>query len=395
MMQLLRGLKSLDELSLAQQRVLIRLDADDARSRQAARLSLARSLPTINHALSAGARVILAAHRGEPGAHPGAALSLESIGQELAALVGQELFMPDECVGDAARKVVADLRPGQLCLLENLRFSPEEQANDEGFARRLAALCDVYVADALAPLGNADASVVTLPRLVKERGIGAQLKSELEAHARLLEAPERPDVVILGGSRFAPAASLLESMLARAKVICAGGAAASTFLAAQGVDLKETRIDREQLALARALLTRARDGAVELVLPEDLVVAETPGAEPRVVGRSQVPAGHAVYDVGPRTLELFASRTQGATALFWSGPLGAWESPEFRKSSLHLATELGADTSLLGGPESLPLCDVLEPETLAKGRAFFSLGGIASLDLVLGKRLLGLEALRE
>jgi phosphoglycerate kinase len=220
---------------------------------------------------------VLATHLGEANEKP---VSLEPVATKLAELLAQEVYLPDECVGDAARKVVSDLREGQVCLLENLRFAGEEAKNDEGFARRLAALCDVYVGEAFGCSHLTQASLVALPRMMKERGMGYRLRAELEALSLGARPLQRPCVGVLGGRSLASKLDVFEIMLRRCDAICVGGVVANTLLRAKSLDMKASVFEAEQLALARALLVRARDQKVELLLPVDVLVASTCSSRP-------------------------------------------------------------------------------------------------------------------
>jgi phosphoglycerate kinase len=391
-------IRNIDELSLGHRRVLVRTDfdvpltptgavADDAKLRIA--------LPTLQKALSEGARVVVMTELGDPDLPP---VSLEPVAAALAGLLGQDVFLPDECVGDAARKVVSDLREGQLCLLENLRFAPEERQGDEAFARKLAALGDVYVNEAFASSHLAAASLVALPRLITERGVGYRAKAELEALSRAAAATQRPYVGILGGVSLASKLSVFESMLRRCSTICVGGVPANTLLAARGSDLKASPLERDQLALARALLNRARDQKVELVLPVDLKVAESADSEhATAVSVGSVPDKTGAFDVGPKTAQLFAERLATAQTVLWYGSLGALENPAFAESTADVLSALGAAKAFgIVTGDSVASVALQRPElTGADGKlGFVSTGGMASLVLIEGKKLPGIEALR-
>ncbi len=395
----LDGIRGIDELELAHQRVLIRVDFNaplDANGEPATDAHVQAVLPTIQKALAEGARVILASHLGRPGGQRRPELSLDRMGLRLAELLGQEVYLPDECFGDAARKVVSDLRAGQLCLLENLRFFVEEERNDEGFARKLGQLCDVYVNDAFACSHRSHASLVALPRLLKERGTGYLLKAELEGLARIANATEHGLVAVLGGAKLSDKLELIEALLQRCSAICVGGGVANTLLAARSVDMKESPIESEQLALGRALLERARGRKVDLLLPVDLVVAEaSESGSTRVVSIGSVPDGHGAFDIGPRTIAAFAARMAGAKTVFWNGPLGVAENAAFSAGSAGVARAV-ADTaafSVVAGVATVQALGAADPEVVSR-ISFVSSGGAASLELISGKKLPGVEALR-
>lgn len=393
-MGLLDGILSIDELALENQRVLVRLDLDvDDSTRERARLRAARA--TIEHATRAGARVIVAAHRGAPDGRVNEELSLEAVGAALSELLGSDIYLPDDCVGDAARKVIQDLRPGQVCLLENLDFYPEERENDELFARKLAAFADVYVNDSLRDSRQSRASTDSLARLVRKRCMGVRLKAELSAVARVNET-ERPLALVVGGSNAAAAIALVESMLDRVQTVLVGGTLGNTLIAARGTRLQKSSVDSNLLARGRALFSLARDRSVEVVVPVDLVTAETPQAKAvQTVPAGNVGEGTMALDVGPKTLELFGDRLKRAKAVVWVGPLGASKSALFREGTLAFAAQLAqtAAFSVALGDDTAEAIGHADEEVLCKF-GLVSTAGRAALELIEGRRLPGIEALR-
>lgn len=388
--------RSLDELDLAHQRVLIRVDFDvplDAEGKVAKDGKLQAALPTIQKALKDGARVVLATHLGEV---DDPVVSLEPVAERLAELLGQEVYLPDECAGDAARKVVSDLREGQLCLLENLRYSEEEANNDESFARKLLALCDVYVGEAFGCAHLTQSSLVALPRLVKERAIGYRFRAELDALNRALQSSQKPFVGILGGAKLSERLAVLETMMRRCDTICVGGGVANTLLAARSVDVKESLFERDQLALGRALLKRAHDHHIDLVLPVDVMVAESANAsDGSSVSVGSIPDGTGAFDIGARTLDAFRAKVAGAQLVLWHGALGVPQNPAFSGgtrgllSALAEAPAFGIVTGDSAGQAAAALGAELESKI-----GFVSAGGVAPLVFIEGKKLPGIEALR-
>ncbi len=397
-MSLLDGIRGLAELELANQRVFVRVDfnvpldgdrvTDDTRIREA--------LPTLQHIVDAGARVVIGSHLGrpKPGKHEG--LSLEPIGARLSELTGWEVHLPDDCVGDGPRKVVRDLRAGQVCLLENLRFHAGEEKDDEAFARRLAELCDVYVDDAFGACHRAHASVHALPRLMRDRGCGLLMQKEIAALGRLVAAPERPYVAVLGGAKVSDKLAVVEALLAKIDALCIGGAMANTFLAAKGFDMQASRVEVDQLPLARTLLEKARERGVDMLLPTDVVVASSFGADAgEIVDVAQIPAGAMALDIGPRTVERFAARFASAATIFWNGPMGLFEKAPFAAGTLGVATAMSAAPgfTVVGGGDSAAAV-ATAGEAVAAGFKHISTGGGASLELLEGRKLPGIEALR-
>lgn len=401
----LAGIRWIDDLAkdgagLAGKRVFIRVDfnvpldkktgkiTDDSRIREA--------LPTIKFAFEAGAKVILASHMGRPKPGKREGLSLEPCGARLAELTGYEVLVPEDCVGDAPKKVIHDLRAGQVCLLENLRFHDEEEKDDETFAKQLAELCDVYVDDAFGCVHRAHASVHALPRLMRERAAGFLLKKELESLTRLTDNPQKPYVAVLGGSKVSDKIDVVEALLNVIDTLAIGGAMANTFLAAQGKNMQKSRIEEDKLPLARTILAKARDKGVDILLPVDVVVAtgldSTAG---ETVSADLVPEGTMALDIGPRSVEIFGKAVTKAKTVFWNGPMGLFETPAFSKGSLELARIMSQASgfTVIGGGDSAAAVK-LAGDDVAKGFKHISTGGGASLELIEGKRLPGVEALR-
>jgi phosphoglycerate kinase len=394
----LDGIRRLDELSLSGQRVFIRVDfnvpleggkiTDDER--------IVRTIPTIKHVVEAGAKVILASHLGRPKDGPTPELSLEPCGARLSELTGYEVLLPDDCLGDAARKVIGDMRKNQVVLLENLRFHPEEEKDDPGFARELADLCDVYVDDAFGAAHRAHASVHALPLLKHVRGMGKLLEEELTSLSRIVTAPEKPFVAVLGGAKVSDKIAVIEALLERCTAICIGGAMANTFLAAQGKDMRASRVEKDKLSLSRTLLEKASDRGVEILLPVDVVAATsleaTSGRRTEVTLLTE---GEMALDVGQKTTELFASRIAKAKTVFWNGPMGLFENAPFASGTFAVAralTEASAFTVVGGGDSAAAIRAA--GEGIAGKIGFISTGGGASLELLEGKKLPGVEALR-
>jgi phosphoglycerate kinase len=393
---------------LESKRVFIRVDfnvplekdgtiSDDSRIREA--------VPTVKFAVEAGAKVILASHLGRPkGRDP--KLSLEPCGARLAELTGYEVHLPEDCIGDAPKKVIHDLRVAahggavrgapQVCLLENLRFHPGEEANDETFARALGDLCDIYVDDAFGAMHRAHASVHALARLKKDRGMGFLVQRELQALGKLIDNVERPYVAVLGGAKVSDKIAVIEALLARCDRLCIGGAMANTFLAAQGKNLAKSLVEEDKLALARTILGKARTSGVDLLLPSDVAVGDGVDArEAKIVSVDAIPAGTMALDIGPATVELFARAFADARTSFWNGPMGLFENDAFAAGTRAVARALSKANaySVVGGGDSAAAVREAGDE-IASSFDHISTGGGAALELIEGKRLPGIEALR-
>ncbi len=396
---MLDGVRVVDELTLGNKRVFVRVDfnvpqddagniTDDERIKAA--------LPTLRHVVETGAKVVIASHLGRPKGGPDAKWSLEPCGARLAELSGWEVHVPDDCTGDAPRKVISDLRQGQVCLLENLRFHPEEEADDEAFARQLALLADAYVNDAFGAAHRAHASVHALPRMMNERAMGFLLRDEVKTLSALAEHPERPYVAVLGGAKVSDKIAVIESLMQRCDALCIGGAMANTLLASRGMDLGRSKVEKDALALGRTLLEKAQARGVDVLLPTDLVVAPGRDAtEGRVVPATGVPSDQMALDIGPATVERFRARLSRAKTIFWNGPMGLFENPAFAAGTHGVALAL-ADASALsvvGGGDSAAAVKAMGEVVVAK-IGFISTGGGAALELLEGKKLPGVEALR-
>ncbi|WP_437277057.1 phosphoglycerate kinase [Sorangium sp. So ce375] len=403
----LTGIRSVEDLAaagdaagLSGKRVFIRVDfnvpldkktgkiTDDSRIREA--------IPTIKLVMEAGAKVILASHLGRPKPGKTEGLSLEPCGGRLSELTGYEVHLPDDCVGDSPKKVIYDLRAGQICLLENLRFHEEEEKDDEGFARQLAELCDVYVDDAFGAVHRAHASVHALPRLMRERAAGLLLQKELKALTRLVDRPEKPYVAVLGGAKVSDKIDVVEALLNVVDTLCIGGAMANTFLAAQGKNVQKSRIEEDKLPLARTIMSKARDRGIQLLLPVDAVVASSIDAtQGEAASVDAIPEGTMALDIGPRSIELFGKAIEKAKTVFWNGPMGLFETPAFSKGTFDVARIMSGASgfTVVGGGDSAAAVKQAG-EQIAKGFDHISTGGGASLELIEGKRLPGVEALR-
>jgi phosphoglycerate kinase len=345
---------TIERLGLAGKRVFLRADlnaplasgavADDTRLRAV--------VPTIQHALKAGAAVVLASHLGRPGGKVVAEYSLRPIAERLATLLGQRVELAPDCVGPETLTRARALKPGETLLLENLRFHPEEEANDDGFAAELAALADCYVDDAFAAAHRAHASIAAITRHLRPAAAGLLMQRELAALGRILESPERPLVAILGGAKVSDKLGLVEHLLARVDALLVGGGMAFTFLLALGHTVGRSLVDPDRVETARGALEAARRRGVRLLLPLDTVVAESvESASGRAVGVRAIPPDQLGLDIGPRTCESFTAVTRAAKTVVWNGPMGVFEKPPFAAGTLAVAHAV-AETpgfSVIGG----------------------------------------------
>jgi phosphoglycerate kinase len=393
------ALRTLDALDLAGKRVFIRVDfnvpldasgkvTDDARIRAA--------LPTIGHAVKARAKVILGSHLGRPKGKPEdrEKYTLEPAAERLSELLRQDVILADDCVGDGVKKLVRDLKEGQVLLLENLRFHPEEEKNDEAFARELASLADVWVNDAFGTAHRAHASTAGMAAFVKEKAAGFLIQKEVEYLGKALGNPARPFVALVGGAKVSDKIKVLDNLLAKADAVCIGGAMAYTFLEAQGVRVGKSLVEKDKLELARGILERAQARKVDLLLPVDHVCGAEPKetAERVVVNDRAIPDGLLGLDIGPKTLDRYRQRILAAGTVFWNGPMGLFEQKPWAEGTFGVARAMAESKAMtiVGGGDSAA---AVEEAGLVLRMKHVSTGGGASLEFIEGRVLPGIQVL--
>ena len=399
-------MQTIDDLDVAGKRVFVRADlnvplsgtdiTDDGRIRAVA--------PTIAKLVAAGAKVIVASHLGRPKGAPDPQFSLAPVAVRLAEILGQDVAFATDTVGDSAAAVVAGLADGQVALLENLRFNAGETSKDDAergaFADQLAALADVYVGDGFGAVHRKHASVYDLPARLPH-AVGLLIATEVGVLKRLTEQVERPYVVVLGGSKVSDKLGVIDNLLGKADRILIGGGMAFTFLKAQGHDVGSSLLQEDQIPVVLEYLERAKQNGVEFVLPVDVAVSasfpdlktKAPVADFEIVAADAMPAGKMGLDLGPATGKLFAEKLADASTVFWNGPMGVFEHPEFAEGTKAVAAALaeGVAFSVVGGGDSAAAVRILGFDEKKFGH--ISTGGGASLEYLEGKTLPGLAAL--
>ena len=392
--------KTVRDVDVAGKRVFLRADLnvplDDGRISDDTRIRA--SLPTLVYLLEHGAAVILASHLGRPKGKVNDALRLKPVADRLSQLLGRPVRMTGDALGPGVLDAVGKLRPGDLLMLENLRFHSEEEANDPKFAESLAKLADVYVNDAFGAAHRAHASTEGITHLLPSVA-GLLMERELEALSRLLERPPKPFHAVIGGAKVSDKLSVLEALLRRCQAVLIGGGMANTFLAARGHAMGKSLVERDQLENAERIIVEARRKRVRFMLPSDVVIAPQVHhrAKPVVVDLDSVPRDWSVVDIGPQTIRNYCAALANAQTIFWNGPMGIFEIERFAEGTTAIARALAERTAagaitIVGGGDSVAAVERLRQ---ADRITHLSTGGGASLEFLEGKQLPGVEALAD
>ncbi len=395
----LKGIRTIEELDLKDKKVFLRVDfnvpmengkiTDDNRIRAA--------IPTIKYALEKGAKLVLASHFGRPETKEDRAkYSLEPIAHHLSDLLGLEVILVDDPSSDAPKGLLPTLKPTQIVMLENLRFEEGEQKNSREFAIQLASYTDVYINDAFGASHRAHASIEALPHLVAQKGIGFLIQKEIKWLDTILHEPKKPFMMLLGGAKVSDKIPVIENMIDRVDVFFVGGAMAYTFLAASGVAVGKSRVEKERLNFAAEMIKRIEARGKKIFLPIDhVIVTELKPATPvQTTPGVAIPENWLAVDIGPKTRELYRKELQKAKTVFWNGPMGIFETPDYSKGTFAIAETLAGLTdcvTVVGGGDSVAAA---EESGFADKFTHISTGGGASLEYLQGEKLPGLEVLR-
>jgi phosphoglycerate kinase len=390
---------TIEDLDIKNKRLFIRVDfnvpldenqniTDDTRIRSA--------LPTINYAIDGGAKIILASHLGRPKGKPDSKFSLLPVAKRLQRLLDREVTFLKDCVGPETEDAVARMKPGDVILLENLRFHAEEEKNDPEFARKLASLCDYYVNDAFGTAHRAHASTAGITHYVQKSVAGFLLKREVDYLQGAVANPVRPFVAILGGAKVSGKIGVIENLQDKVDKVIIGGGMAFTFLKAMGYEVGDSMVEEGMLDVARQIRLTAKERGVKFYLPVDCVVAQSmeAGAETKIVTSQEIKKNWRALDIGPASVKLFSEALTNAKTIIWNGPMGVFEMDAYSRGTIAVAHAVADSYALSivgGGDTDLAVHKAGESENMS----FISTGGGASLELLEGKELPGLASLTD
>ena len=388
--------KTVKDIDLKNKKVLVRCDFNvpmDEEKNITDNTRIVAALPTIKYLIEQNCRIILCSHLGRPKGEVNNKYSLEPVAKELSKLLGQEVLMAKDVIGEDAKKLSENLQPKQVMLLENVRFHREETDNDENFAKELASMAEVYVNDAFGTAHRAHASTAGVAKFLPAVS-GFLIEKEINFLGDTLQNPQRPFVAILGGAKVSDKIGVIDSLLEKVDTLIIGGGMAYTFFKAQGYEVGNSICEIDKLDLAREAMQKAKDKGVKLVLPVDTKVGKEfkPDTESKVVKCTEIPADWEGFDIGTETIKLFAEEIKNAKTVIWNGPLGLFEFEQFAVGTNAIAQLLAQinATTIIGGGDSAA---AVEKAGLADKITHISTGGGASLEFLEGKKLPGIECL--
>jgi phosphoglycerate kinase len=390
-------MKYIDEMDVKEKKILCRFDynvpldkdlniTDDSRIRA--------TLPTLNYALDENAKVIIASHLGRPKGQVSNELSLAPVAKRLSRLLDKEVKLAGDCIGEEVKRLIDQMKPREILMLENLRFHPQEEENGEAFAKELAGYCDIYIDDAFGNAHRKHASNVGITKFVKICGAGFLMKKELNYFSKAMEKPARPLVAIVGGSKVSGKIDALGNLVKKVNKLILGGAMAFTFLKALGYEVGKSLVEENLLDTAREIMKISKDLGVKLYLPVDCVVAEemSPEAETKIVPVQEINAKWMALDIGPATIMVFTEALANAKTIVWNGPMGAFEMDAFSRGTSSLAHSIANSYALSivgGGDTDVAIAKAGESDNMS----YISTGGGAFLELLEGKELPAVTAL--
>lgn len=391
------AIRTVNQVELNGKRVFLRVDfnvplnekneiTDDTR--------IVESLPTLRSVMDKGGKLILASHLGRPKGKRDPKYSLAPVAERLSKLLGKKVALAKDCIGEDVQNQIGGMKPGNVLLLENLRFHPEEEKNEENFSKALASLCDVYVNDAFGAAHRAHASTEGMTRYVKILAAGFLMMKEIESLEKALINPQKPYVAILGGAKVSDKIGVIENLLGKVTTLLVGGGMAYTFLKAEGFGVGKSLVEEDQIGFSTTLIKRA-EGKVKFLLPTDHVAAERMGVQAKreIVKNEKIPSDWICLDIGPETVRIFSEEIKLAKTIVWNGPMGVFEMEPFSQGTFAIAKAVAASAafSIVGGGDSVA---AVKKAGVAERIGHLSTGGGASLEFLEGKRLPGIEALR-
>lgn len=393
----IKYIKYIDKFNLREKKVLIRVDFNvplDKHKNITDSTRIRSALPTINYAIKKDSKIILMSHLGRPKGKPDPEFSLLPVAKKLSQVLKKKVILAPDCIGPEVEKLVSEMQPGDILLLENLRFHPEEEKNDREFGRELASLADVYINDAFGTAHRAHASNVAVVEFVKEYGGGFLLKNEIEYFQKAMVNPSRPLVAIIGGAKVSEKLAALENLIQKVDKIFIGGGMAFTFLMAQGYEVGKSLVDGESIETAKRVMAKAKERRVEFLLPVDCVAADKldPQASTKITSIQEIPPEWMGLDIGPATQALFTESLAGAKTIVWNGPMGVFEMEPFSKGTFAMVKALAESSAftIVGGGDT----DVAVHKMNAADKvSFISTGGGAFIELLEGKPLPAISVL--